>query len=140
VKRAVLLATALVLSACFPPTGPWLDESGQRLEGSQVVQYQGFRHCGHEQVEFLLFFGAMYAKDLEGALGALANPAGDSLTYAILDELPPGVVGQGITFRDREIYLDPETREDYLYVHFDSGSTERWPRAEFDCDRPGGSG
>ena len=46
-------------------------------------------------------------------------------------------MAQGITYGDREIYLDPETRDDYLYIHFENGSTERWPRAESDCDRPG---
>jgi hypothetical protein len=127
----------VLLVACFPPTGPWLDESGQRLEGSQVVQYQGFRHCGHEDVQFLVFFGDMYANDPEGALGPLVNAEGDSLTFAILDEVPSGVVAQGITFRDREIYFDPVTRDDYLYIHLDAGSTERWPRAESECDRPG---
>jgi hypothetical protein len=136
-KRGLLLPLAVAVAACFPPTGPWLDESGQPLEGSQVVEYQGFRHCGHEDVQFLVFFGDMYAKDPEGALGPLANSAGDPLSYAVLTELPPGVVAQGITFRDREIYFDPETREDYLYIHFESGSTERWPRAESACDRPG---
>lgn len=127
----------MVITSCFPPSGPWLDESGQPLEGSQVVEYQGFRHCGHADVQFLVFFGDMYAKDLEGQLGILANSAGDPLTYAILDEIPEGAVAQGVTFREREIYFDPETRADYLYVHFDGATTERWPRAESDCDRPG---
>ncbi len=136
-RRKMALAALLLVTACFPPSGPWLDESGQRLEGSQVVEYPGFRHCGHEDVQFLVFFGNMYANDSQGALGPLANASGDPLSFAVLDEVPEGVVAQGITYGDREIYLDPETRDDYLYIHFENGSTERWPRAESDCDRPG---
>jgi hypothetical protein len=127
----------VALAACFPPNGPWLDESGQRLEGSQVVEYRGFRHCGHEDVHFLVFFGAMYAKDPDGDLGELLSEDGEVISYAVLDEVPAGAIAQGITFRDREIYFDPATRDDYLYIRFDDGFTERWPRAESDCDRPG---
>ena len=65
-----LIALALVLGACaFNQYGPWLDESGQPLEGSQVLQYQGFEECGHEDVVFLSFFGRMYAQDEDGVLG-----------------------------------------------------------------------
>ena len=137
IRQAPTVLLLAALTACFPPTGPWRDESGQPLEGSQVVEFQGFRHCGHQEVQFLVFFGDMYAKDPEGRLGPLANDAGDPLTYAVLAEVPEGVVAQGINFREREIYFNPETRDDYLYVHFEGGATERWPRAESDCDRPG---
>jgi hypothetical protein len=130
----------LTLAACdLNEFGPWLDESGQPLEGSQVIQYQGFEVCGHAEVVFLVFFGDMYAKDLDGVLGELRGETGETLTYAVLDEIPPGAVGTGIKTRNREIYMDQATRSDYLYIHRQDGRTERWPRAESSCDRPGSS-
>ncbi|HJQ94410.1 MAG TPA: hypothetical protein VJ935_01720 [Acidimicrobiia bacterium] len=137
-KLLLLLLTAVGIWGCtMAQTGPWLDESGQRLEGSQLIQYQGFEECGHERVQFIVFFGAMYARDPEGVLGGLTNEAGEPLSFEVTTEIPEGVMPQGFTFRDREIYFDPGTREDYLYVYFENGNLERWPRAESPCDRPG---
>ncbi len=136
----VLVLTALVLGACaFNQFGPWRDESGQPLEGSQVLQYQGFEECGHEDVVFLSFFGRMYAQDDDEVLGQLTSESGEVLTFAILEEIPYGVVARGLTLGDREIYFEDATLDDYLYIHRnDEARTERWPRAEIDCDRRGG--
>jgi hypothetical protein len=139
--RSILpIVLILLLGACaFNQFGPWRDESGQPLEGSQVLQYQGFEECGHEDVVFLSFFGRMYAQDDDGVLGQLTSDDGQVLTFEILDEIPTGVVARGLTLGDREIYFDDATLDDYLYVHRnDEGTTERWPRAEIDCDRRGG--
>lgn len=135
-----LIAFVLVLSACnFNQFGPWLDESGQPLEGSQVLQYPGFEECGHEDVVFLSFFGRMYAQDDDGVLGQLTSEDGEVLTFAILDEVPEGVIPRGLTLGDREIYFEDNTLDEYLYIHREGdGRTERWPRAETDCDRRGG--
>ncbi|MDP3983930.1 MAG: hypothetical protein Q8Q52_02840 [Acidimicrobiia bacterium] len=134
----MLVWLALASACTFNQFGPWLDESGQPLEGSQVLQYRGLETCGHEEVVFLLFFGELYARDDDGDLGQLTNPAGEVLTYAVLDEIPAGAEPTGIALRERELYFDPDTRADYLYIHRgDDGRTERWPRAEIDCDRPG---
>jgi hypothetical protein len=139
-RRLPLLLSVLLLSACaFNQFGPWRDESGQPLEGSQVLQYQGFEECGHEDVVFLSFFGRMYAQDDDGVLGELISEDGEVLTFAILDEIPDGVVARRLTLGDREIYFEDATLDDYLYIHRnDEGRTERWPRAEIDCDRRGG--
>jgi hypothetical protein len=139
-RRLPLLLLVLLLGACaFNEFGPWRDESGQPLEGSQVLQYQGFEECGHEDVVFLSFFGRMYAQDDDGVLGQLTSEDGEVLTFAILDEVPDGVVARGLTLGDREIYFEDATLDDYLYIHRnDEGRTERWPRAEIDCDRRGG--
>ena len=83
-------------------TGPWLDESGQRLEGSQLIQYQGFKQCGHEDVQFIVFFGDMYARDPEGVLGPLTNPAGESLCLEKTTQKPEGVKAPGFSFREPE--------------------------------------
>jgi len=138
--RRLLVGVALVLSACsLNQFGPWLDESGQPLEGSQVLQYQGFEECGHEDVVFLSFFGRMFAQDEDGVLGQLKSENGEILTFAILDEVPKGVTARGLTLGDREIYFGDTTLDDYLYIHRGGdGRTERWPRAESDCDRRGG--
>ena len=136
----LLIALAIVVGACaFNQYGPWLDESGQPLEGSQVLQYQGFEECGHEDVVFLSFFGRMYARDEDGVLGQLQDEDGSPLTYATLEQVPDGVVARGMTLGDREIYFADATLDDYLYIHREGdGLTERWPRAEIDCDRRGG--
>ena len=136
----VLFLTVLALGACaFNQFGPWRDESGQPLEGSQILQYQGFEECGHEDVVFLFFFGRMYAQDDDGVLGQLTSDGGEVLTFEILEEIPDGVVARGMTLGDREIYFDDASLDEYLYIHRnDEGRTERWPRAEIDCDRRGG--
>lgn len=136
--KASRFLVAFALASCgLTQFGPWLDESGQRLEGSQLVEYRGFEECGHESVVFLVFFGDMYAKDTRGDLGELRNPSGEVLSYAVLDEIPPGVDATGLTSGEREIYFDEATRADYLYIHRTDGRTERWPRAESPCDLPG---
>ncbi|HKX74788.1 MAG TPA: hypothetical protein VJR05_05285 [Acidimicrobiia bacterium] len=135
--RLRLVWLLLLVAGCgLNRFGPWLDESGQRLEGSQVIQYQGFQTCGHEEVIFLFFFGDLYARDDDGDLGQLTNDEGEVLTFAVLDEPPAAAEPTGITHQDREIYFDPATREDYLYIR-QPNRTERWPRAEINCDRPG---
>ena len=130
---------ALVVTGCaFNQFGPWLDESGKPLEGSQVLQYQGFEDCGHQDVVFLTFFGRMYAQDEDGVLGELNGENGEVLTYAILDEIPAGAIARGLTLGDKEIYYEDASLEDYIYIHRSGdGVTERWPRAEIECDRRG---
>ena len=137
--RRLWLFVLLAVSACsMNQNGPWLDESGQPLEGSQVLQYQGFEECGHEDVVFISFFGRMYAQDEDGVLGELTSDDGETLTFSLLDQMPEGAIARHVTLGDREIYYDDETLEMYLYVHRgEEGVTERWPRAEFDCDRRG---
>jgi hypothetical protein len=129
----------MLLAACnLNEHGPWLDESGQPLEGSQVVEYDGFSSCGHSKVTFIRFFGSLFAKDPGGVLGMLYNAAGELLTFELLTEIPAGLQASTITHEDREIFFDPTNREDYLYVHLGDGTLERWPRAEIACDTPGG--
>ena len=131
-------ALVLVAACSMNQFGPWLDESGQPLEGSQVLQYRGFEECGHGDVVFLSFFGRMYAQDDKGILGQLTNEDGETLTFAVLDQIPEGVVARGLTLGDREIYFEDASLDDYLYIHREGdGRTERWPRAESDCDRRG---
>jgi hypothetical protein len=128
----------MLLAACnLNEHGPWLDESGQPLEGSQVVEYDGFSSCGHAKVTFIRFFGLMFAKDPGGVLGPLSGADDQPLTFELLTEIPAGVQASTITHNDREIFFDPTNREDYLYVHLGDGTLERWPRAEIACDTPG---
>jgi hypothetical protein len=139
--RILRIALLLLLVSCnLNQYGPWLDESGQRLEGSQLIEYPGFKHCGHDKVVFMIFFGDMYAKDDRGVLGELHNAAGDTLTFTVLDEVPLEVEPTGLTAGEREIYFDDATRSDYLYIRQADGRFERWPRAETPCDRPGSGG
>jgi hypothetical protein len=142
-RRLLLIAALfLVTAACaFGQFGPWLDESGQPLEGSQVLQYRGFEDCGHQEVVFFFFFGDLYAQDEDGVLGPLTNSAGEPLEYALLDGVPEGAEATGIHLGTKEIYLNPDIREDYIYLYLsDDNRTEQWPRAEIDCDRPGTPG
>ncbi|MEX0698225.1 MAG: hypothetical protein WD354_00700 [Acidimicrobiia bacterium] len=140
-RLCLLLGLALVAACSIGQFGPWLDESGQPLEGSQVIQYRGFEICGHDEVTFLFFFGDLYAQDDDGALGQLTNAEGEVLTFEVLNELPPGTEATHITLGTKEIFFDPNTREDYLYIYrSDDQRAERWPRAEIECDRPGTPG
>jgi hypothetical protein len=138
----LLVSLCLVTVACgIGQFGPWLDESGQPLEGSQVLQYRGFEDCGHQEVVFFFFFGDLYAQDEDGVLGPLTNSAGEPLTFELLSEVPEGAEPTGIHLGPREIYLNPDIREDYIYVYrSDDDRTEQWPRAEIECDRPGTPG
>jgi hypothetical protein len=137
VRRAAVVL-ALVLTACsFNDFGPWLDQSGQRLEGSQVLEYAGFPNCGHRKVTFMMFFGRLFARDPEGVLGQLYNQESEPLAFAVLPEEPPGLTESDITHNEREILYDAENREDYLYIRLADDTVEQWPRAEIPCDRPG---
>lgn len=136
--RRAAVVVFLVLAACsFNDFGPWLDQSGQRLEGSQVLEYAGFPNCGHRQVTFMMFFGRLFARDPKGVLGQLYNEAGEPLAFAVLTEEPAGLTESDITHKDREILYDANNREDYVYIRMGDGTVEQWPRAEIACDRPG---
>jgi hypothetical protein len=137
VRRSAVLLLVL-LSACTANRfGPWLDPSGQPLEGSQVLEYAGFPECGHREVVFMMFFDRLFARDPEGVLGQLYNQAGDPLSFAVLAETPAGLTESGITHNDRQLLYDAANREDYVFVRLGDGTVERWPRAEIACDRPG---
>ena len=135
-RAALLAAVALVAAGCaFSEYGPWLSPTGARLEGSQVVEFEGFRECGQEDVVFIRFFGAQYAKDPDGVLGELRSVDGERvLAYAVLDDLPDGATGTGITHEGREIFLVESLREDYLFILRPDGRVEQRPRAEVGCE------
>ncbi|NIR38057.1 MAG: hypothetical protein GWN79_13675, partial [Actinobacteria bacterium] len=120
------LLVAVGLAACSPNVhGPWVDENGRRLMGSEVVEYRGFPECDQELVTFMRFFGDQYARDPEGVLGPLRSPVDDDpLAYAVLDSLPEGAEGTDITHGGREIYVAAD-RPDYLYIRLADGDVER---------------
>lgn len=133
---AALVVLSLLLAACgLEQRGPWRNAAGRELMGSEVIEYRGFGACDWEQVIFLEFFGDTYAKDPDRVLGTLTSPDdGDELTFAVLDEPPPGVEATGITQGGREILVGDD-RVDYLYIRLPGGDVERWPRAEVACER-----
>lgn len=137
-RRTIVAACVAILglTGCgLAEFGPWLSPTGAPLEGSQVVEFEGFRQCGWEDVIFIRFFGAQYAKDPEGVLGELRSVDGERrLTYEVLDELPEGAIATGITHEGREIHFVEETREDYLYISRPDGRVEQRPRAEVECE------
>ncbi len=132
---ALVVLWAVVVTACAPQQGPWFNDAGRRLEGSEVVEFTGFNQCDQESVTFIRFFGDQYAKDPEGVLGQLTSAEGRPLSFALLDGVPDGAEPTGIRQGAREIYVDPATRADYLYIRLGSGQVERWPRAEVPCER-----
>ncbi len=136
-RLVVLVVVAAVTAACTNQHGPWLNSAGRRLEGSEVVEFDGFNQCDQESVTFLRFFGDQYAKDPEGVLGQLTSAEGRPLSFAILDEVPEGAEPTGIHHGSREIYVDPATRADYIYIRLGTGQVERWPRAEVPCESDG---
>ena len=136
-KRLTALVVAVVaLSACqLNSQGPWLDANGNMMSGNDMVEFYGFAACDQQQVVFIQFFGDQYAKDLRDDLGELTSPVtGEPIDFELLESLPEGAEGTGITHAGREIYVG-EDRAEYIYVRLPNGQAERWPRAEDTCQR-----
>ncbi len=147
---ALAVIAVFVLSSCSDGRfGPWVRTDGSIIESSLLVEYQGFRDCDQLDVTFMRFFGNQYARDPDGVLGdVLAADGSDRvLEYEVLfgDDVLAGLEPQGFTHTarpigsnvwvEREIYLDPAGREDYLYVVVDGEAIERWIRYEAVCER-----
>ncbi|HZJ48984.1 MAG TPA: hypothetical protein VFD97_08145, partial [Acidimicrobiia bacterium] len=95
----------------------------------------GFKDCGTDNVVFIRFLGRQYAYDREGQLGTLTAADGSVLTYAELSGPPSGAEATGIRHQEEEIWRSSADIADYLYIVYDSGFTQRWPRAEGGCER-----
>jgi hypothetical protein len=135
-RRFGLLLVAVVLTAsgcAINHFGPWYTPAGNLVSNSIMVQFQGFKKCGTDKVVFIRFLGKQYAQDPEGQLGTLTDPDGTVLTYAEFDSPPPGLEATGVRHEDREIWRSPADIDQYLYVVYDGGFTQRWPRAETSC-------
>lgn len=136
IRRLALLppTIAVAVSSCGLEThGPWVDQSGRRMQGNEVMQFDGSPVCDHQGVTFLRFFGSQYARDLGGVLGELRSPVDDRpLSFELLDVAPLDTSGTGIVHAEREIYVGAD-RPDYLYLRHAEGTVERWPRAEVAC-------
>ncbi len=132
-RRFVIVA--LVLTSCaFSSRGPWVGDSGSRMSGYYVLEYDGLAQCDQQKVIFMRFFGNQYAKDREGVLGELRSPVDDRvLEFEILPGVPEGAEATGITHGGREIFVGPD-QDDYLYIQLATGQAERWPRAEVECN------
>ncbi len=147
---AVALAALFVLTSCADGRyGPWVREDGSVIESSLLIEYQGFRDCDQLDVTFMQFYGYQYARDPGMILGDVTAPDGSGrvLEYDVLfgEEVLATLESQGFTHSarpigsndwvDREIFLDPASREDYLYVVVDNEAIERWVRYEEQCER-----
>lgn len=147
---ALALATLFLLSSCADGRfGPWVREDGSVIEASFLVEYRGFRDCDQLDVTFMRFYGNQYARDPAGVLGDVMaqDGSGRLLEYEVLfgDEVLTGLEPQGFSHTarpigsnvwvEREIYLDPDGRDDYLYVVVDGEAVERWIRYEEPCER-----
>ena len=132
---ALGVALALFVGACTESNhGPWVDATGRQLQNSEVLEYDGFNRCEQRSVTFFQLYDRQYAKDLEGVLGDLYSPlSGELLTFDSTTDRPPGVEPTGFRHDNREIYVDLDSVEDYLYLIYDNGVVERWPRAEGTC-------
>lgn len=132
--RRLLALTLVLVTACgLNSRGPWVDDDGRRMQGNEVIEYDGFAACDQQRVVFLFFFGDTYAKDDLGRLGPLVSEVdGDALTFEVGSTLPESAFATGITHAGREIFV-ADDRSDYLYIRLPSGQVERWPRAEVSC-------
>ena len=132
--RHLLVAGLVLVSACGLNTrGPWVTGDGRQLQGSEVIEYDGFAACDQQRVVFLFFFGDTYVKDDLGRLGPLASEVdGGLLTFEVGDLLPESAFATGINHAGREIFI-ADDRADYLYIRLPNGLVERWPRAEVSC-------
>jgi hypothetical protein len=132
---ALLWVAVLMLSACgLNSRGPWVDEFGRRLQGGEMIEFDGFVACGQERVIFIRFFSDQYANDPRGQLGELRSQSGEALTFSVLPALPEGLLATGFTHAGREVFVGDD-RADYLYILLPNGEVERWPRAEVACER-----
>lgn len=126
----------LLLAGCATNRyGPWYTPSGNIVSGSIMVEFEGFKDCGTDNVVFIRFLERQYAHDLGGQLGTLRASDGTLITYAELDGPPAGAEATGVRHEDQEIWMSSADVESYLYVVYDSGLTQRWPRAEVRCER-----
>jgi hypothetical protein len=133
--RHFLIGVLVLVSACgLNSRGPWITGDGRQLQGSEVIEYDGFAACDQQRVVFLFFFGDTYAKDDLGRLGPLASEVdGRLLTFEVgPDLLPESAFATGINHAGREIFI-ADDRADYLYIRLANGMVERWPRAEVSC-------
>lgn len=136
----VLVGLAFLVAACATDP-PWMNPDGFIANGALVLEYNGFNRCDMRSVTFLQFHGKQYATDFKGDLGVLTaeDGTGRVLTFEFLEEIPSGAQPTGYIRGQREIYLDENVREDYLYI-LNGSVMERWPRAEIYCEtqRPAG--
>jgi hypothetical protein len=132
---AAVMSLALLAGACTTSShGPWIDANGRQLQNSEIVEFDGFNRCDQRSVTFFRLYDRQYAKDLEGALGELYSPVdGELLSFTSTLDQPVGVEGTGFRHENRELYVDIDTVEDYVYLVYDNGVVERWPRAEDVC-------
>ncbi|NIA23959.1 MAG: hypothetical protein GWP04_00150 [Gammaproteobacteria bacterium] len=136
IRRIGLIFILLLVASCATNRyGPWYTPAGNIVSNSIMVEFEGFKDCGTDKVVFIRFLGRQYAHDREGQLGTLTAPDGTVLTYAELDGPPAGSEATGVRHQDREIWRDSADIENYLYIVYDSGFTQRWPRAEVRCER-----
>jgi len=136
IRRIGLVLIVLLVAGCATNRyGPWYSPNGNLVSNSIVVEFQGFKDCGTDKVVFIRFVGRQYAHDPEGRLGTLTADDGTVLTYAELDGPPAGAEATGVRHQDQEIWRSSADIENYLYIVYDSGLTQRWPRAEVRCER-----
>ena len=146
---ALALAALFVLTSCSDGRyGPWVRTDGSIIESSFLVEYQGFRDCDQLDVTFMRFFGNQYARDPGMVLGEVTatDGSGRVLEYEVLfgEEVLAGLESQGFTHNarpigsnewvQREIYLDPAGRDDFIYIVVDGEAIERWIRYEEPCE------
>jgi hypothetical protein len=132
-RIALALVVVVMVSGCTEH-GPWTDPSGNLASGGIIVEYGGFKQCGTQDVVFLEYVGRTYAKDFEGVLGDLTSPSGALLTYNDDADLPGDAEPSGYRHSIREVWVALSDIEDYLYIVYDDGRAERWPRAEIPCE------
>jgi hypothetical protein len=133
-RTALILVAAMTVSACGATHGPWTDPSGNLASSGIIVEYEGFQRCGTHDVVFIEYAGRTYANDPSGALGPLAAPSGQALTFNDQAQLPADAVASGYRHSFREVWVAQSDLEEYLYIVFDDERVERWPRAEIPCE------
>ncbi len=142
----VVLAAVAVAAYAF-----WLPAGNHRYEATwsgpsdgEVTEYDGFEHCGTEEIRFLSVrlgtiagveinlasAGTTFALNAEDA--RQSPPPGAGL--ADLDaELPANAIDTGYHHRGRRLYIVPGYRPEAVYI-VGNRHVERWPRSDSGCD------
>jgi hypothetical protein len=136
----LILATITLTSCASSQHGPWVDAADRIANG--VNEYPSEFVCDEKGVTFLDFAGHRYAADPLGLLGPLRNDRGQALVYGPSDRPLDSLYASGLTHTFglpgevptvRELYVDLDGNQDYVYISVDGTRLEQWPRADQGC-------
>jgi len=140
-REMLLVLAAITLTSCASSQhGPWVDAADRIANG--VNEYPSEFVCDEKGVTFLDFGGHRYAADPRGLLGPLRNDRGEALVFGPTERPLESLYASGLSHTFglpgedptvRELYVDLDGNQDYVYIFVDGTHVEQWPRADRGC-------